>query len=86
MFNRILGRSRDAFHPRVFRAPQHITSTFLYRNSLFMPQPTLLSANGLATPANIRTSTANGGTLILTQDQNGFPQYQVIYPSIPVDR
>lgn len=86
MFNKIMGRNRDAFHPRTFRAPQHITSTFLYHASQFMPQPTLLSANGLATPMNIRTSTANGGTLILGKDANGYPKYTVMYPSTPVDR
>lgn len=86
MFNRILGRSRDVNHPRVMRAPQHVTTTFFYRYGLYIPQPTLLSANGLATPMNIRTSTAAGGTLVLGKDQNGYPRYSVIYPNTPVDR
>ena len=86
MINSIFGRNRDAFHPRVFRAPQHITTSFLYRASMYIPQPTLLAASGLATAMNIRVSTANAGTLILTKDQNGYPRYTVMYPSIPVDR
>lgn len=86
MFNSILGRNRDAFHPRTFRAPQHITQTFMYHASQYIPQPTLLSANGLATPMNIRTSTAAAGTLILGKDQYGYPKYSVLYPSVPVDR
>jgi len=86
MFNSILGRNRDAFHPKTFRTPQHITASFLYRASQYIPQPILLSANGRATPMNIRYSLANAGTLVLTKDQNGYPYYTVMYPSIPVDR
>lgn len=86
MFNSIMGRNRDAFHPRTFRAPQHITSTFLYHASQFMPQPVLPSANGLATPMNIRYSLASAGTLLLTKDQNGYPKYSVMFANVPVER
>ncbi len=86
MFNRILGRSRDAFHPRVFGPPEALTATLFYRAELRIPQPNLPGASGRATPMNIRTSTANAGTLVLTQDQNGYPKYIVAYPNVPVDR
>jgi len=86
MFNRILGRNRDAYHPNVFGRPEALTATLFYNASLRLPQPALPGASGHATPMNIRTSTANGGTLILGYDQNGYPRYSVVYPNIPIDR
>lgn len=86
MFNRLFGRNRDAFHPKVFGPPQALTSTLFYRAELRIPQPNLHGASGRATPMHIRTSTANGGTLVLGKDQYGYPKYTVMYPNIPVDR
>lgn len=86
MFSRLIGRSRDAFHPKVFGPPEALTSTLFYRASLRLPQPNLPGASGRATPMYIRTSTANAGTLILGKDQYGYPVYSVQYPNIPVDK
>ena len=86
MWNRILNRSRDAYHPNVFGPPEALTATLFYRASLRLPQPNLPGASGHATPMSIRTSTASAGQLMLTTDQNGMPKYTVIFPNLPVDR